>query len=81
MSIHRFPQEPEEPQSNPLYPPMVYVHKQDQWEYHQFVRDLKAGDEPPTDEELNEMGQEGWELAGVLAQNEKAFFYFKRLVD
>lgn len=81
MSMQFIQYEPDEPKANPLYPPMVYVHKQDQWEYYQLVRDLQAGEEPPTDEELNEIGKEGWELCGVMSHAEKVHFYFKRLVN
>lgn len=81
MSIHQFPQEPDEPKNYPLYPPVVYVNKQDQWEYRQLVRDLQAGEKPPGDEELNAFGKEGWELSGIMAHYEKMYFYFKRLAN
>ena len=70
---------PREPQQ-PVRPPMIYVEKQFKWEYKQIVRDLEK--EKPLDEaELNQLGEEGWELSGVAQQPPLAYFYFKRLVE
>lgn len=71
---------PREPQQQPVRPPMVYVEKQLKWEYKQIVRDLEK--EKPLDEaELNQLGEEGWELSGVAQQAPLAYFYFKRLIE
>ena len=71
---------PREPQQQPVRPPMVYVEKQLKWEYKQIVRDLEK--EKPLDEaELNQLGEEGWELSGVAQQPPLAYFYFKRLIE
>ena len=69
-----------EPQQQPIRPPMVYVEKQLKWEYKQIVRDLEK--EKPLDEaELNQLGEEGWELSGIAQQPPLAYFYFKRLIE
>ncbi len=71
---------PREPQQQPVRPPMVYVEKQLKWEYKQIVRDLEQ--EKPLDEtELNQLGEESWELSGVAQQPPLAYFYFKRLIE
>lgn len=57
--------------------PMVYVKIDPKWEYKQIVRDLAAGP-APTAEELNALGADGWELAGILADSPRVYFYFKR---
>lgn len=43
-----------------------------------MIRNL-AKQEAPTAEELNALGAEGWELAGVFNDSLLAYSYFKRL--
>ncbi len=38
----------------------------------------KVIDHVPTDEELNILGSEGWELCAILNLEKKILFYFKR---
>ena len=71
---------PREPQQQPVRPPMVYVEKQLKWEYKQIVRDLEQ-DKPLDEAELNQLGEESWELSGVAQQPPLAYFYFKRLIE
>ena len=79
------PYEPK--QSEPVHPPMIYVKKSLKWEYKQIVRNLKK-ESPPDEEELNALGEEGWEMSGVaqhyspdaLREPPLAYFYFKRLI-
>ena len=67
-------------QSEPVRPSMVYVKKPLKWEYKQIVRNLES--EQPLDEaELNGLGEEGWELSGVVQQQPLAYFYFKRVIE
>ena len=40
-------------------------------------RDL-AHEGLPTEEEMNTLGADGWELTGVVSRLDKAFFYLKR---
>ena len=72
------PQEPK--QSEPIRPPMIYVKTSSKWEYKQIVRNLKK-DGALSDEELNALGAEGWEMSGVAQQPPLTYFYFKRLVE
>jgi hypothetical protein len=72
---------PHEPkQSEPIRPPMIYVEKQLKWEYKQIVRDLEK-EKLLNEAELNQLGEEGWELSGTAQQPPLAYFYFKRLVE
>ncbi len=61
-----------------VQPPMVYVTTPAKWEYKQLVRNLAQG-AAPTAEELNVLGADGWELAGVFTDSPVVYFYFKRL--
>lgn len=71
---------PREPRHEPIRPPMIYVEKRVSWEYKQIVRNLES--ETPLDEqELNELGEEGWEMTGVAHHQSFAYFYFKRQVE
>jgi hypothetical protein len=69
---------PHQPES--IYPPMVYVEKRLKWEYKQIVRNLKK-ENPPDEGELNQLGEDGWEMSGVAQQPPFAYFYFKRLIE
>ncbi len=40
-----------------------------------------AKEEAPSEEELNKIGKEGWELVGVFSDTPLVYFYFKRLKD
>ncbi len=60
-----------------VHPPVVYV--QPVWEYKHVLRKLSEG-APPSEEQLNSLGAEGWELVGVAAEAGATHFYFKRLV-
>ena len=70
---------PYEPRK-PIRAPMVYIEKKLKWEYKQIVRNLKK--EKTLDEaELNELGEEGWEMSGVTQHSPNVYFYFKRSVE
>lgn len=72
------PQEPKPP--DPVRPPMIYVRESLKWEYKQIARDL--GKEKPLDEtELNELGEEGWELSGIAQQPPLTYYYLKRQTE
>jgi len=60
--------------------PMVYTKDQTIWEYKMLSRNLSK-QEAPSEEELNRLGKEGWELAGVFTDSPFVHFYFKRLRD
>lgn len=60
--------------------PIVYVKEKTVWQYKVITRRL--GKETDVgEEELNALGRDGWELAGVFADNSTVRFYFKRLKD
>ena len=60
--------------------PMVYVKDALRWEYEQRRRDLD--EQGPLDvEALNELGAQGWELAGILTHGRQAIYIFKRIAD
>ena len=61
-------------------PPMVYVKERTVWQYRLITRNLSQED-PPGEDELNKLGKEGWELAGILSHTPFAQFYFKRLKE
>jgi hypothetical protein len=60
--------------------PMVYVKEKTVWEYKLLSRNLSK-EEAPSEEELNRLGKEAWELAGVFTDSPFVHFYFKRLKD
>jgi hypothetical protein len=60
--------------------PMVYVKERVVWEYRLLTRNL-AKEEAPNEAELNALGKEGWELAGISTDLPIVRFYFKRLKD
>lgn len=70
-----FPPRPSEPRSSRMDPPWVAIEPR--WEYKELVRDPKA-DGLPSEAELNELGKEHWELAGVVREEDQVHFYFKR---
>jgi len=71
---------PEQPQVGAIQAPLIYVKEKPVWAYKQLVRDLKK--EPaPTEEDLNQLGKDGWELAGMFTQESTAYFYFKKRED
>ena len=72
------PHEPKQPE--PIHPPMIYVKESLKWEYKQITRDLEK-ESPLSDEELNALGAEGWEMSGIAQQPPLTYYYFKRLVD
>jgi hypothetical protein len=73
-----FPPPPAPRTGTPLEPPSVWVEPH--WEYRDIVRQLT--DEPPLSEaELNALGQEHWELTGVVPMGGVVHYYFKRVAN
>ena len=58
--------------------PMVPIKDDLSWEYKRVVRNLRTED-APTEAELNTLGADGWELAGMYTDLPFLFFYLKRL--
>ena len=78
--MQRFLIPPREPQHEPIRPPMIYIEKRLKWEYKQIARNLKK-EGTLSDEELNGLGAEGWEMSGVAQQSPLTYFYFKRQIE
>ena len=69
-------QPPRTASAAPVVAPMVYVHERPEWEYSIVTR---AADAPLTEEELNALGKDGWELAGLVPSGGQVEFVFKRM--
>jgi hypothetical protein len=61
-------------QESRVEPPVVAV--QPRWEYKEVVREASTG--LLSEAELNALGADGWELAGVVPAAGQVHFYFKR---
>jgi len=70
-----FPPRPAEPRGGHLAAPWVPVEPR--WQYKDLVREL-GSEELPTEADLNALGAEHWELAGVASEGTRVHFYFKR---
>lgn len=72
---------PREPQGQePVRPPMIFIKKQLAWEYKQVIRNLE--NEKPLEElELNQLGDDGWEMSGIAQNPPLTYYYFKRQVE
>ena len=72
---------PREPgQSESIPPPMIYVEKQLKWEYKQIIRNFE-NEKLLAETELNALGEDGWELTGIVQQPPNTYFYFKRQIE
>jgi hypothetical protein len=56
---------------------MVFVKQKAAWQYKQIVRNLRQ-QQAPDEQELNALGADGWELAGVFSDLPFLYLYFKR---
>jgi len=57
---------------------MVYACDRTVWQYKVVTRDVPLS---LSEEELNTLGKEGWELTAVLTHGRVTSFYFKRMKD
>jgi hypothetical protein len=76
--LPHFPQ-PQQPDRPHVQPPTVFVYERRGWEYRVVTRN--ADEHALTEDELNVLGKEGWELVGVVPTAGVAQFYFKRMCD
>jgi hypothetical protein len=61
-----------------ISPPTVYVYERQQWEYRVVTKHV--GEEPTCSEnDLNALGKDGWELVGVVPVQASVEFVFKRV--
>ena len=70
-----FPPRHERPHGAHMEPPWVPIEPR--WEYKEVTRDLES-ETLPGEAELNALGSEHWELAGVVREGQRVHFYFKR---
>jgi hypothetical protein len=64
---------------HPFQLPIIYAQDAPTWEYKQLVRNL-AKEDAPTENELNALGADGWELTGIFTDSPFVYFYFKRVI-
>jgi hypothetical protein len=70
-----FPPHRHEHSATRIDPPWVPVEPR--WEYKEVIRHV-ATDGLLTEDELNALGDQHWELAGIVREDDRAHFYFKR---
>ena len=70
--------EPQGPSRSQVQPPTVFVYETQKWEYKVVGRNL-ATESTLSEAELNALGRDGWELAGVVTLPNAAQFYLKRI--
>lgn len=70
-----FPPPRHEPSGPRVDPPWVSIVPR--WEYKQLIRDLMT-EGLLTEDELDALGSDGWELASIVREDQRAHFYFKR---
>lgn len=68
---------PQEPQRTHVQP-TVFVYEKQRWEYKLINKDT-TGEARLTEDELNALGKDGWELVGVVPLGDAVQFFFKRL--
>jgi hypothetical protein len=71
---------PREPKQESVRPPMIYVEKHWIWEYKQIVRNLE-NEKPLEEAQLNALGEDGWEMTGVVQHPPLTYYYFKRQIE
>ncbi len=70
-------EQPDAAAPQPAQPPMVYVYDDLRWEY-KFIPRNASHEWRISEQELNALGAEGWELAGIASVPNEVHFYFKR---
>jgi len=70
--------QPQQPQHPHVQAPTVYVYEKQGWEYRVTTRNV-ADESGFSEEELNALGRDGWELVGVVPLPNNVQFYFKRV--
>jgi hypothetical protein len=75
---HPLPQipQPTDPQRPPAQQPTVFVYERQGWEYRVISKEVER---PLTQDELNALGKDGWELVGLVPLLNTVQFYLKRI--
>jgi hypothetical protein len=68
---------PEQPLPRGAAPSIVYVSEKTVWQYKQITRDLAQSN--IHEDELNELGKDGWELVSAFNYANTLYMYFKRI--
>ncbi len=74
--MSRFPNPFEGTASLPI--PMVPLRDDSVWEYRRIERNVRT-ESAPSEDELNALGQNGWEVAGMYFDSPMLYLYLKRL--
>ena len=74
---HPLPQIPQA-QAPRVQPPTVFVYERQQWEYRVVAKRV-ADAANLSEDELNALGKDGWELVGVVPAQVAVQFVFKRV--
>jgi hypothetical protein len=69
---------PDQARRSSTEPPIVYVHEKTVWEYKLIHRNPHEQD-LPSEQELNRLGKDGWELVSVVSRECFLQLYFKRI--
>lgn len=69
--------QPNEPQRPHVQPPTVFVYERQGWEYKVVTSD--SDQRMLNQDELNALGNDGWELVGVVTLPNAVQFYLKRV--
>jgi hypothetical protein len=83
-SLNEFPKpplphvpQPTQPQSPQVQVPTVFVYEKQRWEYRVLSKNA-AEQSTVTEDELNALGQDGWELVGLVSSPNSVQLYLKR---
>jgi len=76
-NISEFPKHPVHDAPLPAaQPPTVFVYEKMTWQYKVITKG--AGENPLTEDELNALGKDGWELVAAIPHATRTEFYLKR---
>ena len=74
---HPLPQIPAPQRAHP-HAPTVFVYEKQEWEYRIITKNIDV-DALQTEQDLNPLGKDGWELVGITTIASIMQFYLKRI--